>query len=138
MNTYHLADLSAGISDSFQVSVTARMVNQFELLSGDTNPLHTDRNFALSCGYRDRVVYGMLTASFYSTLIGMYLPGRYALLQGVDTSFIAPVFAGDELTVFGEITSIHPMFRQIEIRAHITNQLGKKVSKAKIRSGINE
>jgi acyl dehydratase len=68
----------------------------------------------------------------------MYLPGRYALLQGVDASFIAPVLPGDELTVFGEITSIHEMLKQIEIRAHITNQLGKKVSRAKIRSGISE
>ena len=59
-------------------------------------------------------------------------------LQGVDASFIAPVFPGDELTVFGEIFSIHQVFKQIEIRAHITNQIGKKVSKAKIRSGINE
>lgn len=138
MNAYRLADLSSGISHSFQVSVTVQMMNQFEALSGDANPLHTERDFALSCGYRDRVVYGMLTASFYSTLIGMYLPGKYALLQGVDASFIAPVFPGDELTVFGEITSIHQMVRQIEIRAYITNQLGEKVSKAKIRSGINE
>jgi acyl dehydratase len=138
MNAYRLVDLSSGISYSFMVSVTAQMMEQFEALSGDANPLHTERDFALSCGYRDRVVYGMLTASLYSTLVGMYLPGRYALLQGVDASFIAPVFPGDELTVFGEITSIHEMLKQIEIRAHITNQLGKKVSRAKIRSGISE
>ena len=138
MNAYRLADLSTGINYSFQINVTAQMMDQFEILSGDANPLHTERDFALSCGYRDRVVYGMLTASFYSTLVGMYLPGRYALLQGVDASFIAPVFPGDELTVFGEIISIHPILKQIEIRAHISNQLGKKVSKAKIRSGINE
>ena len=138
MNAYRLADLSTGISYSFRVSVTAQMMDQFAALSGDANPLHTERDFALSCGYRDRVVYGMLTASFYSTLVGMYLPGRYALLQEVDASFIAPVFPGDELTVFGEVTAIHQMLRQIEIRAKITNQLGEKVSRAKIRSGINE
>lgn len=138
MNAYRLADLSVGLSYSFQVSVTTQMMNQFEALSGDANPLHTDKDFALSYGYRDRVVYGMLTASFYSALIGMYLPGKYALLQGVDASFIAPVFPGDKLTVFGEIISVHQVLKQIEIRAHITNQLGEKVSKAKIRSGINE
>lgn len=138
MNAYRMADLSPGISYSFQISVTAQMMDQFEKLSGDSNPLHTERDFALSHGYRDRVVYGMLTAAFYSTLVGMYLPGRYALLQGVDASFTAPVFPGDDLTVFGEITSIHQMLKQIEIRAQITNQLGKKVSRAKIRSGINE
>ena len=138
MNAFRLSDLSAGMTASFKVSVTSQMMTQFQDLSGDENPLHTDREFALSYGYRDRVAFGMLSAAFYSTLVGMYLPGRYALLQGVDASFIAPVFPGDELTVFGEIFSIHQVFKQIEIRAHITNQIGKKVSKAKIRSGINE
>jgi 3-hydroxybutyryl-CoA dehydratase len=135
---YRLLDIAPGLNHSFHVSVTAEMMGQFRDLTGDANPLHTDRDFALSLGYRDCVVYGMLTASFYSTFVGMYLPGRYALLQGVDASFTAPVFPGDSLTVYGEVTSIHQALRQIEIRAHITNQVGKKVSRAKIRAGIHE
>lgn len=138
MNAYRFIDVSPGLSHSFQASVTASMLDQFKDLSGDANPLHTDQRFALLYGYRDRVAYGMLTASFYSTLVGMYLPGKYALLQGVDASFIAPVYTGDRLTVYGEVISIHQVLRQIEIRAHITNQLGNKVSRAKIRTGIHE
>ncbi|WP_301100600.1 MaoC/PaaZ C-terminal domain-containing protein [Propionivibrio sp.] len=138
MNEYRFQDLSPGLSCSFGVNVTDSMMDQFRLLSGDDNPLHSDAGFAQSRGYRDRVVYGMLTASFYSTLVGIYLPGRYALLQGVDASFTAPVFPGDNLTVFGEISSVHHELRQIEIRAHIKNQLGIKVSRAKIRSGSSE
>lgn len=114
------------------------MLDQFEILTGDANPLHKERDFAVQYGFPDRVAYGMLTASFYSTLIGMYLPGKYALLQGVDVAFIAPVFPGDKLTIFGEIVSVHQTLKQIEIGAHISNQFGKKVSRAKIRSGINE
>ena len=113
-------------------------MDQFQEFSGDANPLHTDKAFALSRGHRDRVVYGMLTAAFYSTMVGMYLPGRFALLQSIDASFVAPVFIGDKLNVFGEIISIHRELKQIEIRAHITNQFGRKVSRAKIKSGIHE
>ena len=84
------------------------------------------------------MVYGMLTASFYSTLVGMYLPGKHALLQEVCTSFIAPVFPGDNLTVYGKVSAIHLDLRFIEIRANITNQLGEKVSRAKLRTGVHE
>lgn len=132
-----MSDIYPGLSHSFSVCLTERMINTFEELTGDSNPLHTDSNFALSYGFKDKVVYGMLTSSFYSTLIGMYLPGKYALLQGVDASFISPVFSGDVLTVYGEVVTIHEVFKQIEIRAFITNQMGVKISRAKIRTGIN-
>ena len=138
MREYRLADLAVGLSHSFQVQISLDMMDQFRNISGDANPLHTDLAFASRQGFRDRVSYGMLTASFYSTLVGMHLPGRHAFLQGVDASFVAPVFPGDSLTVFGEITSVHEVHRQIEIRAHVTNGLGQKVSRAKIRSGVSE
>ena len=113
-------------------------MDSFKDLTGDLNPLHTEAAFALSYGYKDRVVHGMLTSSFYSTLIGMYLPGKYALFQGIDVSFVSLVFPGDTLTVFGEIITVHNVFKQIEIRAYITNQLGVKVSRTKIKTGIHE
>lgn len=138
MNCYRINDIASGLSHSFEVTVTNEMLESFRTLSGDANPLHIDKEYAASRGFKDRVAYGMLTASFYSTLVGMFLPGRYALLQGVDASFVAPVFPGDVLTVFGEVISAHQVLRQIEIRAYITNQQGQKVSKAKIRTGIYE
>lgn len=138
MNSYRLADIHPGLTHVFEVTIHDEMLERFRMVSGDTNPLHTDRGYAQSRGFADRVVYGMLTASFYSTLIGVYLPGQNALLQSVDTSFSAPVYSGDTLTVFGEVTSVHEVLRQIEVKAHITNQHGKKVSRATIRTGIHE
>jgi 3-hydroxybutyryl-CoA dehydratase len=137
MNDYRVGDLQAGMKASFQAAVTAPMLDQFAQLSGDTNPLHADAGFAQARGYPGRVAFGMLTASFYSTLAGVHLPGRHALLQGVDAAFVAPVFAGDCLTVSGEVAAVHQALGQVEIRAHITNQHGKKVSRAKIRVGFS-
>ncbi len=138
MNTYRFADLHVGLVASFQVEVTPEMLDRFRELTGDHNPLHVDALFAGKYGFPDRVAHGMLTASFYSTLVGLYLPGKYALLHGADVSFTAPVFPGDKLTVSGEVVSIHEAHRQIELKAQITNQAGKQVSRAKIRSGVHE
>jgi acyl dehydratase len=138
MNSYRLCDLHPGMEHRFEVHVTKEMMRKFLDISGDSNPLHTDIEFARAAGYSDCVVYGMLTASFYSTLVGVHLPGRHVLLHGLDASFVAPVFPDDVLTVHGEISTIHLPLKQVEMRAHITNQRGEKVSRAKIRMGLRE
>lgn len=138
MNNYRFDDIYLGLSQSFKITITATMLDTFCDLSGDHNPLHTDPSFAADYGYSDRVVHGMLTASFLSTLVGIYLPGKFAVFQEAKLSFAAPVFPGDTLTITGVVVSIHDAYRQIELKAYIINQHGQKVSRAKIWTGINE
>ena len=111
-------------------------MNEFLNLSGDTNPLHNDEHFAQSKGYPSQVVYGMLTASLYSCLAGVYLPGRNCLLHSVHADFLRPVFVGDVLTVSGKIAEKNDIFRQLIIKAVIQNQDGVKVSRARIEAGV--
>jgi acyl dehydratase len=87
-------------------------------------------------GYPGRVVYGLLTSSFYSTLVGVYLPGKYCLLQGLDIQFSKPVYIGEHLAISGKVTYINEAYRQIEIKANITNQNNVKISRAKIKVGV--
>jgi Acyl dehydratase len=114
------------------------MVEAFCGLSGDTNMLHCDRSYAMERGYQDRVVYGMLVASLYSTLVGVYLPGELCLLNKVDVSFRKPVYPGDELTVSGEVVSVHQVLRVATIKAKIVNQDSVKVSNATIQVSVRE
>lgn len=83
-------------------------------------------------------MFGMLSASLYSALAGVYLPGKMCLLQGVHADFLAPVFVGDTLTISGKLTEKHDSVRQLVIKATICNQHGKKVGKAKIEAGLLE
>jgi len=97
-----------GLRESFTTRVTSEMVDMFTEMSGDINQLHIDTEFARKKGYPYRVVYSMLTASLYSTLAGVYLPGKNCLLYSVDSKFVAPVFRGDKLTVSGEVAEDVP------------------------------
>lgn len=136
MNEYTWADLRVGMRHGFDVTVTSEMMNAFAALSGDCNPLHVDAAFAASAGFKANVVYGLLTASFYSRLVGVYLPGKHALLHGIDLDFQSPAFIGDTLLVEGEIAYLSDAYRQIEIKARSKRQDGKLVSKAVIRVGL--
>ena len=78
----------------------------------------------------------MLQGAVYSQLVGVYLPGRYCLLQDIKLSFMSPVFIGDTLTVTGEVREVDERYHRIRIKAMMRNQNGKKVPRALIDVGL--
>ena len=125
------------MQESFTVEITEEMQETFTKLSGDVNPLHLSNKFAKQRGFSDKLVFGMLTASFFSKLVGVYLPGKNCLFQECkDIRFHSPVFVGNELTVKGEITEIDERFGRLVIKATIHNQENKKVCSAKLMVGV--
>lgn len=136
MNEYKYSDLTEGMSESFQVKVTEQMLEQFRQITGDINPLHGIKEFAQERGYRDQVVFGMLTASFLSTLAGVYLPGKNSLIYEVETKFVKPVFPGDELTISGTVEEKNDLFQLFKMKVVILNQNGEKVLRGKMKVGV--
>lgn len=138
MNEYKIADLSEGMTASFERTVTQKMVDAFGMVSGDLNPLHTDTEYAKDLGHPGTVVYGMLTASLYSTMAGMYLPGKYCLLQQMETKFRKPVYVGDTLTVSGTVIQRTEFPAQIVVEIKIRNQNGKLVNSGRYSALVSE
>lgn len=136
MNAYDWDELRVGLAAEFETTVTQAMMDRFRATTGDDNPLHVDRAYAAERGYPDRVVYGLLTASFYSTLAGVHLPGRRCLLHGLKVDFAAPVFVGDRLRVRGAVVQRNEAFRRVELACVIHNQAETLVSRASLRAGV--
>ena len=136
MKYYDFEDLYIGLKEEFEVVLTDDKMQKFKDISGDENPLHTNEELALKKGMLGKVVYGMLTSSFYSTLVGVHLPGEKCLLQGIDIIFKKPVYLNEKLKVVGEIKYINEVYRSIEIRDYIKNEKNEKVSVAKIKVGV--
>lgn len=136
MNEYVFSELTVGYAESFEVIVTKEMEDSFRRITGDINPLHQDDAFACQTGngrFKGHVCFGMLTASFYSTLAGVYLPGKHSLIHSLDIKFQKPVYVGDKLTVTGEIANKQEGLNLIIIKADIKNQKLQSVSKATIK-----
>ena len=68
MNEYKLEDIKIGMIEKFKVKITEKMQNDFREITGDVNPMHLDDEFANKNGFNKKLVFGMLTASFFSTL----------------------------------------------------------------------
>ncbi len=138
MNSYRFEDLSVGMSESFQVTITEAMMDKFIEITGDVSPIHVSAEYAKEHGFATRVCHGMLFGSMFSTLAGVYLPGEHCLLHSVETKFSLPVYPGDTLTVTGKISEINESFKVVQVKGTITNQNGKKVCKANIQLGVRE
>lgn len=138
MNTYTYDQIEVGHKESFTVTVTDEEMDRFREITGDINPLHADPGYARAHGHKRCVVFGMLTASYLSTLAGVYLPGEHSLIHSVKTKFSGIVYVGDELTIEGTVTEKNDTFRLIIIKAVILNQNGEKVCKAEMQVGLVE
>lgn len=141
MNRYNLSDLKPGLTESFKVTVTQELQDGFRNMTGDVNPMHTDPEYVKKFGgggYTDCLVYGMCTASFYSTLVGVYLPGEKCLFHECDVLWPKPVYVGDELTVVGKVTEVDERFKRVKIKAYIENQRGERVSRATLITGVRD
>ena len=137
MNEYMFSDVRVGMKESFTKEITKEMEDAFRTICGDENPLHWDDSYAKEVfneKYEKHVTFGMLTASLYSTIAGMYLPGKYSLIHSFEElAFMKPVFSGDVLTVVGEVTEIDEALKLIRIKVVIKNQFEQKVSRAKMK-----
>lgn len=80
---------------SFRKTFSESDVYLFGGIICDSSPWHIDEEFAKESMFKKRLVYGMLSASLFSTVIGKFFPGYIYLSQEV--KFLKPVFIGDTI-----------------------------------------
>ncbi len=92
---YYFDDLAEGMSEVFSKTITEADLLMFAGVSGDTNPIHLDQDFASRTMFEGRIAHGMLTAALVSTVLGTKLPGPGAVYVNQSLRFLAPVRIGD-------------------------------------------
>ena len=90
--------LKTGDSASLTKTFSDEDVRKFAEISGDTNPVHLDDDFAAGTPFKRRLVHGMLTAGLISAVLGTKLPGPGSIYLSQSIAFRAPVFIDDTVT----------------------------------------
>ena len=106
MHGYYFEDLVLGMSAAYGKTLTDADVLLFTGVSGDTNPLHQNSEFASCTPFGEPIVHGMLTASLISTLIGTRLPGPGCIYMDQSLKFKVPVRVGDTVVARAEIIGL--------------------------------
>ncbi|MBP7064651.1 MaoC family dehydratase [Ferrovibrio sp.] len=103
---YFLEDMSVGMSAMFSKTVTEADILLFAAVSGDTNPVHIDQEFAEASMFKGRIAHGMLSASLLSTVFGTKLPGPGCIYLAQNLRFKAPVRLGETVKAKVTVTEI--------------------------------
>ena len=131
-----IEDFEIGQHASFTKTFTEEDVQRFIEITGDVNPLHVDEAFAAATPFGRRVLHGMLTASIFSTMVGMLLPGTGAIYRSQTIRFLLPVHIDETVTAHFVVRSIDRVKHRLEIDTWIENEAGEHVIEGTCEAGL--
>ena len=112
---YYIEDLSLGMSETLSKTVTQSDIVGFADITGDTNPVHLEDDFAAGTMFKERIAHGMLSAGFISAVLGTRLPGPGCIYLSQSLRFRAPVMIGDQVTASVTLVEMDAERRRITL-----------------------
>nr|WP_274380617.1 MaoC family dehydratase [Oleomonas cavernae] len=104
----YFEDLTIGQAARFSKTVSEADILMFAGVSGDTNPVHLDAEYAATTPFKERIAHGMLSAGLISAVLGTKLPGPGAVYVGQTLKFKAPVKIGDTVVAEAKVIELDP------------------------------
>ena len=100
--------LQPGEKASRTTPITDEMIRMFADLTGDTNPVHLDEEYAAGTRFGRRIAHGMIAAGLISATLANDLPGPGTVYLSQTLQFKAPVYPGDTITTTVEVKNVRP------------------------------
>lgn len=114
--------LLVGDSASLHKVMLDEDLRLFAQLSLDTNPVHSDEQFASQTRFGQRICPGMLYSSLISAVIGTKLPGPGTIYVKQTLRFLKPVFINDEITATVSVAKLLPARQMAVLSTECFNQ----------------
>lgn len=108
-------------SATLELNIDEIDLQRFVDLTQDRNPLHVDESFGRQSTFKRNIVHGLLTTSYASTLVGMFLPGRNCLILSTQFDFLKPVFIGDPLIMIGIVEQKNELNKTLKVQLSVNH-----------------
>lgn len=119
-------ELKVGDSAYIEKVVTEEEVYSFAKITGDFNPLHTDK-FKYKDKFKKRIAHGILLTGYISACIGMKFPGPGTIYLSQNSKFNLPVYFGDNIKVELEVLEIYKKENIVKLKTTCINHNNSKV-----------
>ena len=113
LDGYSFEELKIGMSATVSRTITETDLRNFSGVSGDTNPMHLNEEYARATPFGGCIVHGMLTASLISAAVGTKLPGPGCIYMGQTLKFLAPVRVGDTVYAVATVKQLIPEKKRV-------------------------
>jgi len=104
--------------------VTLADIELFSAMTGDRNPLHTDRAAAERSRFGGLIVQGGVTTGILNAVVAEELPGPGTVFLSVEWKFQKPVYVGDTITGSVRVVEARPDKPICTIETEVRNQRG--------------
>lgn len=119
-------ELAVGQTASFGKTITEADIVLFAAVTGDTNPMHLNADYAKGTIFGERIAHGMLAAGLITKVLGTQLPGPGTIYLSQTLNFRAPVRIGQTVTATVEVLALHPEKHRATLRT-VCSVAGKSV-----------
>lgn len=102
--------------------ISQEQVKVFAELTGDTNPLHLNENYAKNSIYGQRIIPGFLGASVFSKVFGAIFPGEGTIYLKQDMKFYKPMIPFINYYAVFEIIAIDEVKKRITFKTSIVDE----------------
>ncbi len=122
--------VKVGDRAEFEKTVTAEDVARFAEVTGDSNPLHRDPEYAAKTRFGQCIAHGMLSAGFISAALGTKLaPDCCVVYLSQSLRFLRPVKIGETVRAVVEVKGVDAQKRIVTVQTDCYNQDGEPVVK---------
>jgi len=118
--------METGTVYKHEFSFTQEEVNKFAEVTGDNNPVHTDKDYAAQTMFKRPIMHGFLGGSIFSKVFGTLFPGEGTIYLKQSMNFLKPMYVDIAyeavFTVKEVITDKHRMIVETVIKNKSTQE----------------
>jgi acyl dehydratase len=96
-------------------------VNAFAKVTGDTNPLHLDPEYAAQTAFKQPIIHGMLGACVFSKVFGTIFPGPKSIYLSQNLDFKRALLPGNTYLAQFEVIEALPEKKRFKVQTTILN-----------------
>jgi acyl dehydratase len=122
-----LKGFKIGQQSATRRTFTAQDLAEYGDLTGDTNPIFADAEYARRHGLEGPIIPGGLVGGLFSFLLGTRLPGRGTNYLKQRLEFLTPAYVDQEITAIVKVIRLRSEKQLVNLSTVCTNPAGEKV-----------
>lgn len=116
----HWGDINVGDVETFTKTLTQTDMTLWVGLTGDMNPVHIDKEYAVTTRFKDVIIPGLMVAGLISTVMTQSTFGN--VYSGQTLKFLKPVYVGDTITAVATVIEKMEEKHRVKIKTECYNQ----------------